>query len=117
MAKRMTKTEKILIYIRDNQDDIDKKLPKNRYEKFEDQYNFEEKIISIIPCNECLVRPSCVDKFKTNWMSYTVSCEILQTFNEAIGYVTNNGGYKESPDYKQRIREYVKKKAREGKIK
>ncbi len=103
MAKRMTKEEKIQIYVRNNRDEIAKKLEKNRYEKVEEQQNFEEKIRSIIPCNECIVRGVCADKFKTNWMSFTVNCEILQTFNEANGYVAKNGTYKESPDYKQRL--------------
>lgn len=117
MAKRQTKTEKILIYIKENRDDIAKKLRKNRYETIEEEYNFEDKIISIIPCHKCLVRASCVDKFKTNYKSYAVNCDILKTFNEAIGYALNNNGYKNSPDHKQRIVKYVKKKVREGKIK
>jgi len=117
MAKRMTKNEKIQIYVKNNRDDIVKKLRKNRYEKIEEEHDFEEKIKSIIPCNECLVRASCADKFKTKWFSYSIKCEILRTFNESIGYVSNHGGYKESSDYKQRIVKYVKKKVREGKIK
>jgi hypothetical protein len=113
----MTKKEKIQLYVKNNRDDIAKKLRKIRYEKVEEEHNFEEKIRSIIPCNECLVRASCADKFRTNWLSYSIECEILRTFNESIGYVLNHGGYKKSSDYKQRAVKYVKKKVAEGKIK
>lgn len=34
-----------------------------------------------------------------------------------IAYVAKNRTYKESPDYKQRLLKYVKKKVREGKFK
>jgi hypothetical protein len=116
MSKKLTKSEKIQNYIKNNRDDIEKKLRKNRYEKVEEEYNFEKKIRSIIPCNECIARPSCVDRFKTSTASY-VDCPILKTFKDAIYYVLRqNTSYKESFDYERRIIKYVKKKVREGKI-
>jgi hypothetical protein len=117
MMERLTKADLISRYIKNNRDDIAKKLRKNRFEKIEEQHNFEEKIRSIIPCNECLVRPSCVDRFKTSTAS-GVDCPILKTFKDAIYYVLRqNTSYKDSFDYEKRIIKYVKGKVREGKIK
>ena len=117
MAKKMTKKEKIQIYIRDNREEIVKRMEKTRYENFEEQYSFEDKIKSIFPCNECIVRPACADRFQTKGVPYPIECEILQTFMESVEYVLKHGGYKESSEYRQRIAKYVKEKVREGKIK
>lgn len=117
MAKKPTKTEMINNYIKNNRDDIKKKLRKNKYEKVEEEYNFEEKIKSIIPCSTCIVRACCVEKFETNRFSFSADCPILKTFNDAIWYILiNKTIYKESNDYERRIFRYVKKKVREGKI-
>jgi hypothetical protein len=117
MMERLTKADLISRYLKNNRDEIAKKLRKNRYEKIEEQYNFEEKIRSIIPCNECLVRPACVDRFKTS-TARGVDCPMLKTFKEAIYYVLRqNTSYKNGFDYEMRLIKYVKKKVHEGKIK
>jgi len=117
MAKRQTKQEKIQIYVKNNRDEIVRKMEKTRYDNFEKQYGFEDKIKALIPCNDCLVRPACAEKFLTKWLPYSIECEILQTFIESVEWVLKHGGYKESSEYRQRIVRYVKKQVREGKIK
>ena len=67
MAKRLTKEEKIQIYVKNNRDQIAKKLRKNKYERLKVKYNFEEKLQSIIPCSECFVRPTCAERFNTEF--------------------------------------------------
>jgi hypothetical protein len=117
MATKLNKTEKIRIYIEKTQEDIKKRLRKNKYERLEEEYNFEEKIKSIIPCTNCFVRPMCTDKFQTDLFTVPINCEILETFNEAIGYVIKRRTtYKQSFDYDNRLFRYVKKKVKEGKI-
>jgi hypothetical protein len=120
MAKKPTKTQMINNYIRDNRSEIEKKLYKSRYEKYNEEYQFEKKLNEIIPCNNCLTLPICVDRYKTGIKGYSIStnCQMLKTFNDAVRYVINfQTTYKESGDYERRIFKYVKKKVREGKIK
>ena len=117
MPRKLTTTEMIKKYIRENRSDIENKLRKNKYEKLEEKYNLEQKIKSIIPCNDCLVRAACADRFKTDIFTITINCDYLKTFNEALGYVIRRRTtYKDSSDYERRIFQYVKKKVAEGGI-
>jgi len=108
--------DKIFQYINKNYDEINRKLGKSVYEQMDEEYKFEQTIRDLIPCNDCIVRASCKDRYQTNWFSFTVKCEMLQSFNQSIEYVLKYGGYKKSPDYKKRMVDYVRSEIDKGNI-